>query len=269
MMNRMPLLTPRKRFSQNFLLDSAVIGQICDSLGLRSDEQWLEIGPGYGALTKHLLPAVKTFSVVELDRDLIPQLKQECALLGELIVYQADALRFDFNEILKGIPTRIVGNLPYNISTPLLFHLIQYLEHIVDMHFMLQHEVVARMAAQPNTSEYGRLSIMLQYHCQVEYLFHVPPTAFKPVPKVDSAMVALKPHAVIQNPAHDLILFETIVRDAFNLRRKTLRNSLKKHVMASDWVKLNINPQSRAENLSVDDYVNIANFMTQRNFSIV
>lgn len=264
MIHTKPYLTPRKRFSQNFLCDLAIISQICESIGLCPDDKLIEIGPGYGALTKHLLPIVKTLYVVELDRDLIPHLQLECGLLGRLIVYQADALRFDFNEIIKDTPARIVGNLPYNISTPLLFHLLGYLENIIDMHFMLQHEVVARMAAQPNTPEYGRLSVMLQYRCQVEYLLRVPPTAFRPTPKVDSALVALKPHALIQNPVVDTKLFERLVRDAFNLRRKTLRNSLRKHLTAKDWEILDVDPQCRAENLSVNDYVNISNFISQR-----
>lgn len=252
----------RKRFGQNFLVDPGVIAKICDSLGLKATDQIVEIGPGYGALTKHLLPIVQQMQVIELDRDLIPHLQLNCDPLGKLTIHQADALQFDFSKLMThDKPIRIVGNLPYNISTPLLFHLLQFLDGIVDMHFMLQFEVVARMTALPNTNDYGRLSVMLQYFCELEYLFRVPPSAFNPAPKIDSAIVRLKPHSKIKTLASDFALFTNVVRSAFNLRRKTLRNSLKNYLDESDWQQLSIDSQLRAENLSVADFVVLTNYI--------
>lgn len=253
--------TPRKRFGQNFLIDPGVIANICDCLGLKSDDNVVEIGPGYGALTKTILPFVKKMQVIELDRDLIPHLHLNCDPLGELTVFQEDVLRFDFSKVIEK-PIRIIGNLPYNITTPLLFHLLQYSNGIIDMHFMLQYEVVARMTALPNTHDYGRLSVMLQYFCEIELLFRVPPSAFKPAPKVDSAIVRLKPRTEFNCPADDFNIFTSVVRDAFNLRRKTLRNSLKSYLQAPDWEKLGIDPQLRAENLTVENFVTIANYLS-------
>ena len=213
-----------------------------------------------GAITTELLPVAGKMDVIELDRDLIPRLQVLCDGLGELNIHQADALRYDFSTLASNGKLRIVGNLPYNISTPLLFHLLSYLEHIQDMIFMLQNEVVQRMVAIPNTTKYGRLTVMLQYFFKINALFPVPPEAFDPQPKVMSAIVRLVPHTTIEHPVDDFEWFETIVRDAFGLRRKTLSNSLGKHLNTEDFVALNIAPSVRAENLSIKDFVAIANY---------
>jgi 16S rRNA (adenine1518-N6/adenine1519-N6)-dimethyltransferase len=178
---------PRKRFGQNFLTDQNIVGKIVAAIAPLPGENLVEIGPGLGALTRPLLEKAKRMQAVELDRDLIPPLMENCQAAGELIIHEADALEFDFSTLGKPEnPLRLVGNLPYNISTPLLFHLIEHVSIIRDMHFMLQKEVVDRMAADPDTPDFGRLSVMLQYHCKVEPLFTVPPGAFNPRPKVDS-----------------------------------------------------------------------------------
>ncbi len=254
-------LTPRKRFGQNFLVDTSIAVEFCHRLRLQPSDNLIEIGAGYGSLTQYLLPIVKKMQAIELDHDVLPHLHLHCDSLGELIVHQADALHFDFSTIMHDRPTRIIGNLPYNISTPLLFHLLKYLNNIQDMHFMLQYEVVLRMTAKPNSAAYGRLSVMLQYFCEIELLFQVPPTAFKPIPKVNSAVVCLKPHYIIRKPVKDVQVFTAVVREAFNLRRKTLRNSLKVYLDNSDWQRLAIDPQLRAQNLSVADYVSIADYV--------
>jgi 16S rRNA (adenine1518-N6/adenine1519-N6)-dimethyltransferase len=253
---------PRKRFGQHFLHDPAVIQHIIAVLALQPADHVVEIGPGLGALTKYLLPLTHKLEVVELDRDIIPELKANCAGLGELIIHQADALRFDFTQLVqKKIPLRLIGNLPYNISTPLIFHLLTQARVIKDMHFMLQKEVVERMAARPGNKIYGRLSIMVQYYCKVESLFTIKPGAFSPPPKVDSAVVRLQPYATIPFVAQDPELFAEVVRQAFNQRRKVLRNCLRSLVAAQAWQDLAIDPGSRPEQLSVADYVRIANYL--------
>jgi len=263
MLKNFKLPAARKRFGQNFLVDENIITRICHSLGLKPNDKLIEIGPGYGALTHYLLPIVGEMDVIELDRDLIPHLRLNCDPLGKLIIHQADALRFDFKQIIMNEPVRIIGNLPYNISTPLLFHLIKYLPlGIVDMHFMLQYELVARITAKPQTSQYGRLSVMLQYFCEVESLFNVPAHSFQPMPKVDSAIIRLKPIKNRQNTIANLDLFSTIVRNAFNMRRKTLRNSLSSFLDTEDWHKINLNSQLRAEDLTVDDYIHITHYLS-------
>jgi len=185
----------RKRFGQNFLHDPQVIQRIVNSIRPRAGQTMVEIGPGEGALTRELLPILGQLDVVELDRDLIPLLQSACTQLGELRIHQADALKFDFCQLSPGpAQLRVVGNLPYNISTPLLFHLLGMSHCIEDMHFMLQKEVVERITAGPGSGQYGRLSVMLQFHCESEMLFTVGPGAFRPAPKVDSAVVRLIPH---------------------------------------------------------------------------
>ncbi len=251
---------PRKRFGQHFLHDPNVIRHIVDVIAPAKNQHIVEIGPGLGALTKHVLPIVQCLEAIELDRDVIPELQTACKDLGKLTIHQADALRFDFAQLTKKkADLRLIGNLPYNISTPLIFHLIKYAALIKDMHFMLQKEVVERMAAEPGDDAYGRLSIMVQYYCQVHYLFTVKPGAFKPPPKVDSAIVALLPYGELPYKAHDEILFADIVREAFNHRRKVLRNSLRPFIDNDLWPKLSVSPEQRAEELSVQDYVNITN----------
>ena len=251
---------PRKRFGQNFLHDNMVIQNIVDSIHPQTGEHFVEIGPGKGAITDPLLRILGEIDVVELDRDLIPILHQNLDHLGELRIHQSDALRFDFSTLTREKKAfRVVGNLPYNISTPLLFHLTNYLPSIIDMHFMLQKEVVDRMAAAPNSKTYGRLSVMMQYHCKVEKLFLVKPGAFFPPPKVDSAIVRLAPHESNPYQVDDKKIFAKIVTQCFSQRRKTLRNNLKNILETEEIESLDINPGCRAETLEIEQFVNIAN----------
>lgn len=220
----------------------------------------VEIGPGQGALTVPILRKIGQLDAIEIDRDLIPPLISRCADKGNLIVHEADALEFDFAELAQpNQPLRVIGNLPYNISTPLIFHLLQYAHDILDMHFMLQKEVVERLAAQPGTEAYGRLSIMMQYHCQVIPLFNVSPAAFYPPPQVESSVVRLIPYQEISHFARDYQHFSLLVREAFSHRRKTLRNSLKELIDDEEWQTIDVDSHLRPEQLRVEDYVNISN----------
>jgi 16S rRNA (adenine1518-N6/adenine1519-N6)-dimethyltransferase len=250
---------PRKRFGQHFLHDPAVIGRIVATINPADSEQLVEIGPGQGAITLPLLQQAGRLAVVELDRDLVGPLRDRCEDLGELTVYNADALRFDFCELAENGPLRIIGNLPYNISTPLLFHLLGQHHCIRDMHFMLQKEVVERMAATPGSRQYGRLSVMLQYRCEVTHLFNIGPGAFTPPPKVESAFVRLVPYACPPVQVNDAVVFEQLVRQAFAQRRKTLRNALRGMLEADVISSLGIDPVARAETLSVSDFAALAN----------
>lgn len=253
----------RKRFGQNFLVDDQIIQSIVRAVNPKAGDSLVEIGPGQGAITGLLLAACPNLQVVELDRDLIPILQRKFAQHPGLKIHEADALAFDFSQLVPaGGSLRVVGNLPYNISTPLLFHLLSYEGLIRDMHFMLQKEVVDRMAAEPNSRDYGRLSIMCQYHCAVEFLFEVGPHCFRPAPKVDSAIVRLTPHRQRPWVAGDPALLDTLVKTAFQQRRKTLRNALK-HWLPDDaaLAQLEIDPRQRPENLEVRDYVNLANYL--------
>jgi len=250
----------RKRFGQNFLEDANIIRSIIHAINPKPQEAMVEIGPGLGALTEQLLAATEgRLDVVELDRDLIPVLRTKFFNFPALSIHQADALKFDFSGLVKDEQAlRVVGNLPYNISTPLIFHLLSYASSIQDMHFMLQKEVVERLAAQPGCKAYGRLSVMVQYHCQVESLLDVPPEAFNPQPKVDSAVVRLTPYDALPFPAKNLQQFEFVVRSAFSQRRKTLRNNLKGIVCDAQLAALNIDPSLRAENLTLQNFVAIS-----------
>tara|TARA_R110000868_G_scaffold69261_1_gene204175 strand:+ start:52626 stop:53393 length:768 start_codon:yes stop_codon:yes gene_type:complete len=252
------MIQAKKQFGQNFLQDESIIQKIVTSIHPASSDHMVEIGPGLGALTTALAEHVNRLDVIEIDQDLIPELStrlKACDITNTHITH-ADALTFDYAQ-LTDTQIRVVGNLPYNISTPLLFHLLKVKSQIIDMHFMLQKEVVDRICAEPGSKQYGRLTIMVQYHCQATPLFFVPPTAFYPRPKVDSAIVRLKPHTDIPYLAKDETLFSHIVRDAFNQRRKTLRNCLKPYKI--DYDQVDINPQQRPEQLSVQDYVTLAN----------
>lgn len=254
---------PRKRFGQHFLKDDFVINQIVQAITPLTEDNLVEIGPGLGALTTQLLPLVKKLNVVELDRDVIPTLISKCEHLGELIVHQTDALKFNFAELVtNNKKLRIVGNLPYNISTPLLFHLLEQADVIQDMFFMLQKEVVDRICATSSEDDYGRLSVMMQYFCQTVALFPVGPEAFNPPPKVDSAVIRLIPYTTLPYVANNTTLFATIVREAFNHRRKTLRNCLKNFISAEKLTELGIEPTRRPEELTVEDYVRIANALS-------
>jgi 16S rRNA (adenine1518-N6/adenine1519-N6)-dimethyltransferase len=251
---------PRKRFGQNFLLNEEIIRQIVAAIAPIPTDHIVEIGPGLGALTKVVLPLVGEMDVVELDRDLIPKLEEICKPLGNVIIHQADALNFDFASVVKNHQAlRIIGNLPYNISTPLLFHLLEFKQYIGDMHFMLQKEVVERLTAAVGSSEYNRLSVMTQYHCQTEMLLRVPAAAFYPAPKVESAVVRLIPYQTPPHLAKDYQQFSTVVRLAFAHRRKTLRNNLREMFSGVELEACAINPQARAQDLSVADFVRLAN----------
>lgn len=253
----------RKRFGQNFLHDPGVIERIVRSISPKANDSMVEIGPGLGALTEELLAVNPRLNVVELDRDLIPVLRTKFFNYPEFRIHEADALRFDFSELAADGPLRIVGNLPYNISTPLIFHLLEQSGVVKDMHFMLQKEVVQRLAAGPGDNNYGRLGIMAQYFCRVQPLFEVGPGAFKPAPKVDSAIVRLIPHEVLPHPARDLGMLQQVVRTAFNARRKTLRKGLGSLISVEELQTLGINDGLRPENLALPDYVSIADYLTE------
>jgi len=249
----------KKRFGQNFLTDQSVINSLVEAISPKADDLMVEIGPGLGALTKPLLQKLNLLHVVEVDRDIIAWMQKEY-IKHNITIHNSDALKFDFTSL--GESLRVVGNLPYNISTPILFHLLDNVKHITDMHFMLQKEVVERMVAVPSTPAYGRLSVMLQYRLQMEYLFTVPPDAFDPAPKVESAFVRCVPHAKLPFKAEDEVLFAQIVTAAFGQRRKTLRNTLKGLLDDNGFTAVHINSQLRAENLSVADFVAIANYLS-------
>src|SRR5699024_3083287 len=220
--------TARKRFGQNYLHDDQIIQSIVAAINPQANDFLIEIGPGLGALTEPVAEQIEHLTVIELDRDLAERLRHHPFLHQKLTVIEQDVMRFDFQQLAQQAekPLRIFGNLPYNISTPLMFHLFQYHDVIQDMHFMLQKEVVNRLCAGPNSKAYGRLTIMAQYFCQVIPVLEVPPSAFKPAPKVDSAVVRLVPHKVLPYPVKDLYWLNRVCTQAFNQRRKTLRNSL-------------------------------------------
>jgi len=255
----------RKRFGQNFLRDAGVISRIVRAIAPRPGQRLVEIGPGQGALTAPLLEAAGALEVIELDRDLIPGLRVQFYDFPDFTIHEGDALKFDFQALSgeDGRPLRVVGNLPYNISTPLIFHLLAARGAIADMHFMLQKEVVERLAAEPGGADWGRLSVMTQYYCQVESLFVVPPEAFVPRPKVESAIVRLTPHAELPAIAHDEARFAEVVREAFGQRRKTLRNNLKGIIDAETLMSLGIDPGRRPQTLRVDELVSISNHLTE------
>ena len=245
----------RKRFGQNFLHSKHIIDGIIRALHLQPADHVLEIGPGLGALTAPLLQTLHRLTAIEIDRDLQAHLRETYGVDGQLTVIDADALTIDYSQF--GQQLRIIGNLPYNISTPLLLRLLHYTSSIDDMHFMLQKEVVARMAASPGCKAYGRLSVMLQYYCTVEHLFDVPPEAFDPQPKVDSAVVRLTPHTQSPYPPVEFADLERLVACAFSMRRKTLANNLKPVMSAAKLSSLGIDPVMRPEQISVMDYVRI------------
>lgn len=251
----------RKRFGQNFLNSPGVIRKIVDAIRPAPDDRMVEIGPGLAALTGPLLERLKHLHVVEIDRDLIAGLRQRFTP-EQLTIHEGDALQFDFGQL--GPKLRVVGNLPYNISSPLLFHLAGYADGVIDMHFMLQKEVVDRMACEPGSGEFGRLSVMIQYRFWVERLFIVPPGAFTPAPKVDSAIVRLIPKPVEQLNVKDEVLFGKVVTAAFSQRRKMLRNTLKDWLDEAALEALGIKPTARAETIPVEDFVRLANFLAER-----
>lgn len=258
------MVKARKRFGQNFLQDGSVISNIIGAIAPKPGQKLVEIGPGLGALTTELLEAAGELDVVELDRDLIPILRTQFFRYEDKFrIHQGDALKFDFNTLVENNnPLRVVGNLPYNISTPLIFHLLSFGSQIKDMHFMLQKEVVQRLAAAPGHKNFGRLSVMTQYYCQVDNLFEVPPEAFEPQPKVDSAIVRLIPHAERPHVADNEKDLTDLVRTSFSQRRKTLRNNLKKMLPSPAIEALGIDPSIRPENLSLAEFVKLTNVYT-------
>ena len=260
MSRRPPQHRPRKRFGQNFLHDEGVIDRIAAAIHPQADQHLVEIGPGQGALTESLVASGCHVDVIELDRDLIPGLLAAFSIHPRFKLHSADALKFDFASLTKGDERlRVVGNLPYNISTPLIFKLLENASIIKDMHFMLQREVVQRLAASPGSKSWGRLGIMAQYLCHVEHLFDVPPEAFNPAPKVQSAIVRLTPRTDSPWPPCSEAHLRAIVQAAFAQRRKTLRNNLKGLIDSADLETLGIDPGARAETLELTQFIEIAN----------
>lgn len=252
---------PRKRFGQNFLQDSRIIESIVDAVNPAADDSVIEIGPGLGAITQPLLNRLNKLHVVEIDRDIIRRLQQQFPA-EKLVIHAGDALAFDFASIPGQL--KIVGNLPYNISTPLLFHLASYGDRVIDMHFMLQKEVVDRMVAEPSCADYGRLSVMLQYRFEMESLIDVPPESFWPPPKVDSAVIRMMPSPGRCGLARDETVLEKLVSQAFAQRRKTLRNNLKGLLSDEDFAAVGVDPTLRPENIRVEQYVAMANLLAAR-----
>jgi 16S rRNA (adenine1518-N6/adenine1519-N6)-dimethyltransferase len=250
---------PRRRFGQNFLIDSGIINAIVSAIDPHRGDTVVEIGPGLGAITEPLLARLDHLHVVEIDRDLIARLKKQYPPT-RMTIHEGDALAFDFASIGTGL--RLVGNLPYNISTPLLFHLADYVGIVRDMHFMLQKEVVERMVALPGESDFSRISVMLQYRFHLEWLIDVPPESFEPPPKVQSAVVRLIPKDASELNATSQDKLSQVVQIAFSQRRKMLRNTLKGTLSDAGFAELGIDPTCRAEDLMVADYVRIANFLT-------
>lgn len=270
---------PRKRFGQNFLHDTSVISQIVDSINIQQDDWLIEIGPGMGALTEPMLKYLNTMTVIELDKDLSSTLRMRIGANAhpDFNIIENNAMHVDYRGLFQQYKDkfgtdkklRIVGNLPYNISTPLLFHLLSYSDVIADMHFMLQKEVVDRITAEVGTKAYGRLSIMMQYYCQTEYLLTVPKGAFNPPPKVTSAVFRLVPWATKPIIAEDEEKFAIVVRECFNQRRKTLRAIFKKNALLpnldeaklAELETLGIDMQARPETLSVQEFVTLSNLV--------
>lgn len=255
----------KKKFGQNFLVDNNLINKIVSAFNPELKQNILEIGPGLGALTTPLLKKIDHLNVVEIDQELAQKLVEKFE--NKITLYNTDILKFDFNQLINtnSNPTiRVIGNLPYNISTPILFHLFHQIANIKDMLFMLQLEVVERIVAKPNSKQYGRLSVMAQVFCDCHKLFNIPATAFNPQPKVESAIIYLKPK--VNDDYKKLVnfdLFDNVVKAAFNQRRKTLSNSLKEFISSDSLEKMGINPKSRAENLTVQEYINIANYVAK------
>lgn len=250
---------PRKRFGQNFLHDPGIIRRIVSVIDPKPGEHLVEIGPGRGAITCGLLRAASSLDAVELDRDLIEPLTRLCGDLGELRIHNTDALNFDLCTLHPGEKLRLVGNLPYNVSTPLLFRFLDQADCIQDMHFMLQKEVVERIAAAPGSKAYGRLSVMIQTYCLPEPLLRIGPGAFAPAPKVDSAFLRLTPRRPLPIPVQDPRFLSQLVAKAFSQRRKTLRNSLRELISVAQLEAQGVDPGRRAEALDVETFVRLAN----------
>lgn len=245
----------KKRFGQNFLIDAGIIFQIVEAINPQSGDPLIEIGPGLAAMTKPVLARAKAMTVIELDRDLIENLEK----MEGLRVINEDVLNVDLPALYPDQKLRIIGNLPYNISTPIIFHLLEDHHDILDMHFMLQKEVIDRLAAEPNSRQYGRLSVMVQRYCDVVPLFEIPPTAFDPAPKVMSQFVRLVPHTEPKYAIADDNRFFEVVKMAFSMKRKMIRNNLKPLMSEAEIEAAGIDPTARAENLTIDDFVTLSN----------
>lgn len=257
--------TARKRFGQNFLHDPVVIERIVKAINPKPTDILVEIGPGLGAITEPVAEKSGHLTVVELDRDLAQRLQEHPVLADKLTIYQADAMKFDFRQLLQpGKKLKVFGNLPYNISTPLLFHLFDYADDIENMHFMLQKEVVERMTAGHGSKTYGRLSVMTQFFCHAMPVVEVGPGAFKPAPKVDSAVVRLIPKSVSERQYVPVAVLNRVCLEAFNQRRKTLRNCFSNFASAEQIEALGIDPSLRPEQLPVSEFIRIAKWLSQQ-----
>ncbi|MDO5059457.1 MAG: 16S rRNA (adenine(1518)-N(6)/adenine(1519)-N(6))-dimethyltransferase RsmA [Neisseria sp.] len=248
----------RKRFGQNFLQDTRIIADIVNAVRPQPADTVIEIGPGLAAITEPLAKKLDRLHVCEIDRDIVKRLKT-LPFADKLVIHEGDVLQFDFASV-PGMK-KIVGNLPYNISTPLLFKLAEVADEVIDMHFMLQKEVVERMVAEPKSNDYGRLGVMLQYFFEMESLIDVPPESFDPAPKVDSAVVRMIPVKHRIGEAHDFEHFAKLVKAAFHQRRKTIRNNLKDIADDNDLAAVGIAPQQRAEEIAAEKYVELSNYL--------
>lgn len=255
----------KKRFGQNFLNNGRIIQQIVAAIAPKPEQHLIEIGPGEAALTEPLLDVVQQLDIIEIDNDLIKPLTQKFGHSPAFKLHHTDALTLDYQQLLSDPfeKVRVVGNLPYNISSPLLFHLLKFSENIEDMHFMLQKEVVERITAMPGNKTFGRLSVMLQYACETEYLFTVLPENFTPPPRVDSAIVRLSPYQSKPYTANNEARFAELVKQAFSQKRKTLRNNLKGWLTSEQIIACGVEPSSRAEQIGVKQFVELANLYAQ------
>lgn len=254
---------PKKALGQNFLQDANIIEKIVSALGLKSGDAVVEIGPGRGALTELLMMRAEELHLVEFDHELVEYWNTRALVTDSLTVHGVDVLKFDFKQLVSAAKSKfkVIGNLPYNISSPVLFHLMQYADLVECQVVMLQKEVVQRMSAKPGGKDYGRLSVMLQQRYDIEYLFKVPPGAFFPPPKVDSAIARLTPLNPVLYPVMDTKLFERVVKTAFSQRRKTLRNTLKGVASSEQMEECNIDPSARAETISVEQFTKLSNLL--------
>lgn len=258
-------IAPRKSLGQNFLQDTNIINKIVSGLAATNSDVVVEIGPGRGALTDQILPLVGQLHLIEFDHDLVRYWQQRRDQQPHLHVHSSDVLKFDFDEIISKVdkPIKVIGNLPYNISSPVLFHLMKYADHIHSQVVMLQKEVVERMASKPGSKQYGRLSVMLQQRYDIEYLFTVPPGAFFPPPKVDSAIARLTPLRDVLHPVDNQDDFAKVVKQAFSQRRKTLRNTLKGLLDSEQIESVGVQPSARAETLGIAEFSALANLYSQ------
>lgn len=256
----------KKRLGQNFLIDRHIINDVISAIKPRPQQVLVEIGPGLGSLTEPLCSFLDELSAIELDRDLAERLRSHSKMKNKLTVYNCDAMGFDFSRLMKeNKKIRIIGNLPYYISTPLIFQILKFYKNIMDVHFMLQKEVAARLSAAPGTKNYGRLTVMAGYYYSITPLLEVPSSAFFPVPKVESVMVKLTPHEILPFPATNLRQLDEVCRQGFNQRRKMARNCFKSLADSSTLGRLDIDPSSRPETLTLRHFVALANWIAKKN----